>query len=558
MKKFSVFNNIDDFLFNKTTEISLTQALKQSDLFVLPFRWTILHLVSLHANHDFIAKMPEYKKFKMPFLLDSFDRTPMHYLIVQKNLRSSTINVLFRYICDYLDDCYLKNQHEFQKIIESLTSLLPFILQKIEAKLRCRFLQIACTKSSIPHGKPLPVFGTIESESTIFCRTPVLVQETREQIWGEQGTTQIEFRSNYLYLDYNILSQDMKEVVADLKEQDGEEIFKAPAISTLIDHLWEQAERSLFLFFTLYSAFIIALSVYLTFNDRSLPYEIILIIAAGVLTANEFWQIYNLTKDYLRSPWNWIDLAQLLLTIAFLITRITDNENELARAWMSTIIVIFGYLRWISLLKIFKPTRNFIEVVITIVKAMISFTVVLAMIIVAFSIIFLVFNREAGYGDYLYEAYNVMYGPMDIDEEAAWPFSQKLLMAVLAFFLNVVLLNLLISIMGDAFGKAGEAEDKTDALTRLEMISEAMIFKKIVNPNHKTKRGYLVYCLTAELEEEKNDQQEQLKKMAEAIKQLQQNDEDSKKEYQSLKNEISGFKDQLSSLDAFIRSSLKK
>jgi len=97
--------------------------------------------------------------------------------------------------------------------------------------------------------------------------------------------------------------------------------------------------------------------------------------------------------------WNWLDLTPLLLTISFLVTRIAENDNELARAWMPTIIVILGRLRWISLLKIFKPTRNLFQVVITIIQDMTSF-----FIIIAFSLIFLVFNREARYGDYLYEA----------------------------------------------------------------------------------------------------------------------------------------------------------
>jgi len=95
---------------------------------------------------------------------------------------------------------------------------------------------------------------------------------------------------------------------------------------------------------------------------------------------------------------------------------------------------------------------------------------------------------------------------MDINEDAAWPFSQKLLMATLAFFLNVVLLNLLISIMGESYDDVKEMRVKTDALTRLEMISEATIYRKLVQFNHQTKRGHLVYCLPVELEEDESEQ----------------------------------------------------
>ncbi len=541
IKQLSVFNCVDDFLFEKAPEYSVSQALKQKELFVLPFRWTILHLVSVFAHHDFIEQMPEYSEFQMPFLLDAFNRTPFHYLIAHKNMNFITVNIVFRYTCDYLEDCSSKNPYEFQKIIESLSPLLPFILQKIENKSRQRFFSMVYAKSPAPHSNPVPLFGTsLFSDSAVISDSPVLTQEIKRQIWGSGETAQIEFRSNFLCLDYDILSQDMNEISECIKQQKSEEFFKIPAITKLIDHLWKQAEIPLMIFFAFYSAFIIALSVYLTFDDRSLPYEITLLAVSALLTINELWQLVNLKTDYLMNAWNLLDLAHLFLTAAFLIARIADNDNELARAWISTFIIVLGYLRWISLLKIFKPTRNLIQVVMTVVKDMVSFITIIVLIIVGFSVIFLVFNREAGYGDYLYEAYNVMYGPVDIDEGAAWPFSQKLIMAMLAFFLNVVLLNLLISIMGDSYGKVLEIRDLTDSLTRLEMISEAAIYRKFLRPKHQTKRGFLVYCLPVELnDDDENGKNSELESAIKTMKKLiQKNNEESRQEIQTLKEKV--------------------
>jgi len=358
MRSSFVFSSVDCFLFHESIEYAISQAKKRPELTVLPFRWNILHIVSVYANHDFIEKMPEYSQLKVPFLLDSFNHTPLRYLIAHKNVNSITVNIMFRYICDYLEDCYLKSPHEFQRIVESLTPLLPFIFQRIETKSRHRFLRIIYTKSPAPYHVPLPTFGNIISEDALFSDSPVLIQETRDKIWNDKGTTQVEFRSNFLHLDYDVLSQDMKSMIDCLKEQEGEEFFKLPVIVRLIDQLWGQAATPLMIFFALYSAFIIALSVYLTFDDRSLPYEISLLAVSVLFAANEVWQVFHLRMSYLESVWNWLDLAHLLLTISFLITRIADDDNELARAWISTIIIVLGYVRWISLLKIFKPTSN--------------------------------------------------------------------------------------------------------------------------------------------------------------------------------------------------------
>jgi len=175
---------------------------------------------------------------------------------------------------------------------------------------------------------------------------------------------------------------------------------------------------------------------------------------------------------------------------------------------------------------------------------MLSFIVIIALIIVGFSLVFLVFNREDEYGAYLYEAYNVLYGPMDIDDAAPWPFSQKLIMAVLAFFLNVVLLNLLISIMGDSYGRVLEMRARTDSITRLELMSEAIIYKKLVKRNHVTKRGYLIYCLAVEMEDEENEQNVEWENRASIVsKVIQRNNEEMKQEIlKTVKHEIWNLK----------------
>jgi len=143
---------------------------------------------------------------------------------------------------------------------------------------------------------------------------------------------------------------------------------------------------------------------------------------------------------------------------------------------------------------------------------------------------------------------------MDIEDGAAWPFSQKLIMAVLAFFLNVVLLNLLISIMGDSYGQVLEMRDRTDALTRLEMISEAVIYKRFFKPSHETKRGFLVYCLPLEWEEDENDQAQELDKNIKALKKIIQNTNEKfssfEASHETIKNKMTSLENEISSLKA--------
>ena len=146
---------------------------------------------------------------------------------------------------------------------------------------------------------------------------------------------------------------------------------------------------------------------------------------------------------------------------------------------------------------------------------------------------------------------------MDIDDGTTWPFSQKLLMAMLAFFLNVVLLNLLIAIMGDSYDDIKEARDKTDSLTRLEMISDAIIYRKLLSPNYdQPNRGYLISCKPAVLDGEENDQKLNFENFMKTVKNIQQKNEHKNEQQQTfIKNEVSA---KIERLEEIIRSELLK
>jgi len=509
MRSYSIFNSVDDFLFEPKTPlpILIASALNCQELSVQPFAWNILHIVALQGNHAFIKELPEIgNQFKVPFLLDRFGKTPLHYLIANRRVDYTSINCMFSYICDYLDQCYKSSIYEFQNIMKSLTMLIPFILNKLEPRLKERFLTLSLATSPVPFNQEPPPFGSANSTSC-FYDLPVLDEKSKSQIWRD-GETAVSCQTNFLQLDYNAHSQDMKVMVDLMIKQKSEDFFKTPLISKLIDHLWSQTLPALFMSFLAFSIYMSGLSVYICLSEGKLVYEVVLLALSGFFILSEVLQMYDLGKDYLKNFWNLLDITHLFLTVAFLITRIAKSEDDLARAWIATIVILLGYLRWVSFLRIFQQTRNLIQVIITIAKDMLSFVVIIAMIIFGFSIIFLVFERENEYGIYLYNTYSILYGPLDIEDDVKYSVSLKIIMVVIAFLLNVLLLNLLISIMGDSYDKILEKRDKTDALTRLEMMSEAMTYMKVFKWNTKLKRGYLLYCISMDVDEEEGGQDE--------------------------------------------------
>ncbi len=353
------FNATDDFLFDPKMHLIGLKALAPlyQDLVISPFTWNILHIMALQGKTAFIKELPEMSsKLKMPFLLDHFGKTPLHYLMASRKIDYQAVNSIFSYICDHHNDCYLHHKDEFQEIMKSLSILLPFIFSKIETKLKERFLTLSFATSFVSFKEELPLFGQASSRSC-FYETPVVDEKSKSMIWRD-GEAQVSCQTNFLYLDYNANSQDMTTMVDLMIKQKNEDFFKTPLISKLIDHLWSQTQTPLIISFLVFSIFMSGLSVYLCLQERNLAFEVVLLALSGVFIMSEGLQIYDLGKDYIGNFWNLLDLSHLLLTVAFLITRIAKHEDELARAWISTIIVLLGYLRWVSYLRIFQATSK--------------------------------------------------------------------------------------------------------------------------------------------------------------------------------------------------------
>jgi len=170
-----------------------------------------------------------------------------------------------------------------------------------------------------------------------------------------------------------------------------------------------------------------------------------------------------------------------------------------------------------------------------------AFLIIMFSITIGFSLIFLEFGREENgtYLDYLYGTYQVWYGNYDDSEYSP---SQKIITAMILFLLSVVLLNMLIAIMGDTYGKVQEAQIFTDSSTRLNMCLEAMSYLRIIRKKPYEK-GYLIFCSPKVKENEgKNEWEERINKLekyqAEKLESIKKEQQSINKEQQSIKNEV--------------------
>ena len=133
-----------------------------------------------------------------------------------------------------------------------------------------------------------------------------------------------------------------------------------------------------------------------------------------------------------------------------------------------------------------------IRAIIEIIRDMWGFILILAVIIIGFSLIFFEFDREPGYPEQLLQAYNMLFSNFETED---LNLSQILLFLTIAFLLSVILLNLLIAIMGDTFDKVQEKRVLIDSRERLELVIEAIcILRFFQSKKIQSKKGYLLFC----------------------------------------------------------------
>ena len=173
-----------------------------------------------------------------------------------------------------------------------------------------------------------------------------------------------------------------------------------------------------------------------------------------------------------------------------------------------------------------------------------AFLIIMFSITIGFSLIFLEFGREENgtYLNYLYGTYQVWYGNYDDSEYSP---SQKIITAMILFLLSVVLLNMLIAIMGDTYGKVQEAQIFTDSSTRLNMCLEAMSYLRILRRKHFDK-GYLIFCgPKVKKNEDKNEWEERMNKL-EAM--LNKNEQSQTEKLERMNNEQQSIKSEVTKL----------
>lgn len=154
----------------------------------------------------------------------------------------------------------------------------------------------------------------------------------------------------------------------------------------------------------------------------------------------------------------------IIITISFHLKELTDDEYDMPN-FIYTIHSVASLLLWVKFLyflRIFKHTGYFIRMLSTVIWDIRVFIFILLIVYIGFGEAFLRLSEVSEDAAFLYNyAYSIIYsfrlsiGDNDTDSynEAMQPVTLWFMFVASILFTNIIMLNLLISIISDSFGK---------------------------------------------------------------------------------------------------------
>lgn len=478
---------------------------------ITPYEINALHF---YAYFNLPLHIKAAMNNRAPFFTSRSDYSPLT-IAIHRNFRDS-INVITKairlrivedpYSVSYLEEHVVKlNEIGFKGLDEFYSSILFKSTDKL-----------------------LPKFCDDSVDLPIVYMSKNLTPQQTDFFPAEMVTgfgRPLTFWQSALKINTTIGSSDSIVFLESLLACPNTTVFTSEFVKELILYKWKYVKWALLPQAFTYFVYMIFLSVYMIVYDGHNNFILSCILALNILLAlYEVFQVFLTGSNYIKDPWNYIDFIRT--TLCFIYTYFVFGDfSKFVTNQLLVSVTFVTMVRGISYFRLFDNTRYMINLLSEVIKDIKSFLILLAYSTYSFALIyFIMVNNIMRYRDpenyepksfseYVANAYLLNLGNFSTDNYEAFEW-------LIFFFASVInpliMLNLLISIMGDTFGRVKEEQAIADMKELTEMVVEGeyILFCKR-NRSHKC---FLQICKEEELTNVELDIDSKLAKLKEKIR----------------------------------------
>lgn len=241
------------------------------------------------------------------------------------------------------------------------------------------------------------------------------------------------------------------------------EVFEAPLMQIFIRERWKGARNYFYCNAILFMISLILLFWHSAFYRDWLILVPLAIIQIWMLLV-EVLEMMDKKCGYFMEFWNWFDLSRILLTFVYCAIVAIGSVNQEVQSDFLTMLNLFQTLRTFYIFFIFASMRVLLRIIIEIVKDMSSFFVFVTLSTLLLGMLFTSCIHEDHLTDYtyetlLYQAFLLNFGYFDLKMETGL---FRFIFMFGMFLIPLIMMNMLIAIMGDTYGRVREEQSRRD------------------------------------------------------------------------------------------------
>ncbi|CAG9316750.1 unnamed protein product [Blepharisma stoltei] len=281
----------------------------------------------------------------------------------------------------------------------------------------------------------------------------------------------ISFWYTLLPLNLTLGSQDSIDFLQSILCTPNKSIFRTQFIKMILLDKWLKAKWIMYVQACIYILYMTCLSLYVLFDRNGMSGIIPFFILSIVLFVYEVLQmVYNMGKRSLNL-WVCSDIVRSGLAFLYCIY-VWKNDDNSKSDEILVYLMCLSWLRGLSYFRLFIWTRYMINLLFEVLKDMISFLLILFYSVLSFCFIFIAIDSSSDHSNfahYIEFSYLVILNSFD---SSTFSSLEWVIFIIASIIEPIILLNVLISIMGNTYERVQEGFEVADNYELTDMILE--------------------------------------------------------------------------------------
>ena len=411
---------------------------------ISPYHINSLH-VSAHFNHS--ERCEDYLNMNVPFVRGRFG-SPLTVSLGRRTIKCT--EVFIKYLISRAEREKEDNAWPvFACVIEDIPGLLRSGSSHLE-----EFFSVLMRPPATPS---LPQFITPTSPLpiVIFSDSRLLNITDFDQCKSDElGSDLVKFSISFIRKNVTPGSYESLEFLEALKSCEDKKVLNTPYISQLIHAKWDYFYPYTLTLTILYAVLITVMVMLMFGIGHVRP------LVGVFLLLNVFFLIYEVVQmatsftTYWLDVWNYVDLCRGILCQFWGFFVFFEVEKDvLGVTWHRNIrlfLCLMCLLRGFTLFHSFRMTRIFVYLTLSVITEMYSFLIIMAYSVFAFGICSSVLVEDTSLTTSWTNAFRLVLGDF---ESGNFSLVEWLVFMCAAIVNVIIMLNLLVSILGDAYEK---------------------------------------------------------------------------------------------------------